>query len=76
MPRLGELQRYGHYHQCANRDADMQDQYMKWAVVEISGCFFEVLVTAMAIWMVWSLQTTFGRKFVVVALFAMRLPYA
>ena len=49
-------------------------QFTKWVVLGVSGCCFEVAVAGVAVWNVWSLNTTLIRKALVVALFAMRLP--
>ncbi|KAK3652949.1 hypothetical protein LTR56_004897 [Elasticomyces elasticus] len=46
---------------------------LRWQVLEASGCVYEVVVSAMAIWLVWDLQTSIDNKVIVIAAFAFRL---
>ncbi|KAK5713379.1 hypothetical protein LTR17_017624 [Elasticomyces elasticus] len=46
---------------------------LRWQVLEASGCVYEVVVSAMAIWLVWDLQTSMDNKVIVIAAFAFRL---
>lgn len=54
--------------------ADGRVQYPRWLVLDVGASGFEIAITAVAIWNVWGLNTSFATKALVVALFGLRLP--
>ncbi|KAK4553497.1 hypothetical protein LTR86_009293 [Recurvomyces mirabilis] len=54
---------------------DCPHNITKWVVLGVGESVFEIGFVASSIWNIWSLHTTRRNKLMVVALFAIRLPY-
>lgn len=50
-------------------------QLLAWQVITAFNVVIEVILLAIPVWLVWGLQTDLRRKFTVVAVFWLRVPY-